>query len=91
MNEGMFPKVWKYSRQKNYWNLPYNSGIPIVPKKDEIHEGTFMFHDIFHFLFMDPLLTFHETQLEKKVYIMHRMMSEAITLVMADMFLIEHS
>jgi hypothetical protein len=87
LNErGMFPKVWSLNRQKNYWNASLNGGLPIVKKRDPIHEGTFMLHDTFHFVFRDPLVTGRETENEKRAYIAYRMMSEACTLVLADMF-----
>lgn len=90
--EWMFPKIRWLNAQKIYRNLPYNSGIPVFPKKDAIHEWTFMMHDIYHHYFMDPLLTYsHEDSQDYKAYIMHRMMSESFTLVLADMIMIDHS
>lgn len=88
---GLFLKVWDIEPEKNYFNTSVNSGIPITKKWDEIHEWTFMMHDLFHFLFLDPLLTGHETNSEKQLYIIARMMGEACTLVLADMISIDHS
>lgn len=86
LNErGMFPKVWRLSLSKNYWNSSLNGGLPIIKKSDEIHEATYLIHDIFHFIFKDPILTGDESEQERKFYIAYRMMSEAFTLVMADM------
>ena len=61
LNErGMFLKVWQLEGQKNYWNSTYNGGLPIVRKRDPVHEGTFMLHDIWHFVFIDPIITGRE-------------------------------
>jgi hypothetical protein len=54
---GLFVKKWSLETQKNYFHTSVNGGLPAVKKSDEIHEGTFMIHDVFHFLFLDPLLT----------------------------------
>lgn len=86
LNErGMFLKTWSLDQQKNYWNSTLNGGLPAVKKRDVLHEGTFMLHDMFHFSFKDPVLTGTEDHKEKALYIAHRMMSEAFTLVLADM------
>ncbi len=92
LNEhGMFLKVWELNCQKNYWNSTFNGGIPITKKREELHEGIFFLHDIFHFLFPDPLVTGEETPEEARAYIVHRMMSEACTQVLADMFGVAHA
>ncbi len=92
LNEhGMFLKVWELNCQKNYWNSTFNGGIPITKKREELHEGIFFLHDIFHFLFPDPLITGEETPEEARAYIVHRMMSEACTQVLADMLGVAHA
>lgn len=92
LNErGMFLKVWSLESQKNYWNSSLNGGLPITRKRDEVHEGTFMLHDMFHFVFRDPIVTGHETPEEQKSFIAYRMMSEAWTLILADMLSIDIS
>lgn len=83
LNNGLFVRKAKTRAQKNYWLPGVNAGIPLTPKKDDIHELTFMFHDIMHFLFPDFILT-GQTDKEKKIYIISRMMSEAFTIIMAD-------
>jgi hypothetical protein len=88
---GLFIKVWELDSQKNYFNTSVNGGLPMIKKADEIHEGTFMMHDIFHFLFLDPLITGHENEDQKRIYIAARMLGEACTLVLADMISIAHS
>ncbi len=88
---GMFLKVWKYRAQRNYFHPSVNSGLPLLKKDDPVHEGTFMMHDMFHHIFLDPIITGHETKEERAVYIACRMMSEACTLVLADMVAVAHS
>lgn len=84
---GLFLKVGNYPVERAYWNSTTNGGLPIVKKADPIHEGTFMLHDMFHFVPVDPLLGTGETTHEdRSVYVTHRLLSEASTLVLADMF-----
>lgn len=88
LNNGLFIRKAKNRAQKNYWLPGVNAGIPLTPKKDDIHELTFMFHDIMHFLFPDFILT-GKTEKDKKIYIISRMMSEAFTIIMADFLFID--
>lgn len=82
-------------RIKLNWN-PGVNGIPFTRKdKDEMHELTYMIHDFGHFAFKpdliftgshpDPIVE----SLNRKIYLLSRMMSEAITLVMADMIFVD--
>lgn len=64
-NRWIFIKPHKILAQKNYFNTSTNGWLPLIKKSDEIHEGTFMLHDIFHFLFIDPLLIGEENEKEK--------------------------
>lgn len=83
---GIFLKVGNFPNQRAYWNSTLNGGLPIFKKADAIHEGTFMLHDLFHFVPVDPLLGSTEGDSSTKTaYIAHRMLSEACTLVLADM------
>lgn len=83
LNDGIFLRSSITRQQKNYWLPGVNAGIPLTPKKDHIHELTFMFHDIMHFLFPDLIITQNNSK-NKKIYIIYRMMGEAFTLVLAD-------
>ena len=89
LNNGGFFRAAKNRRQKNYWTPGLNAGIPLVAKKDEIHEITFFVHDLCHFVQPDLIYSGEEHPLYEKVYIIHRMLSEAITLVLADMLFVE--
>lgn len=88
LNNGLFIRRATNRAQKNYWLPGVNAGIPLTPKKDSIHELTFMFHDIMHFLFPDFILN-GNTPTDKKIYIISRMMSEAFTIIMADFLFID--
>lgn len=88
-NQGLFFKSPKNRREKNYWLPGLNAGLPLVPKKDPIHEITFMFHDVTHFLMPDLVYDGGNSNLHKRVYVLYRMMSEAISLCMADMLFVD--
>jgi hypothetical protein len=83
---GLFLKVGNHANQRAYWNSTLNGGLPAFKKADPVHEGTFMLHDLFHFIPTDPLLGEIQPGEEHKAgYIAHRLLSEASTLVLADM------
>lgn len=83
--DGLFFRAARNRREKNYWLPGLNAGVPFVPKRDDVHEATFMFHDLMHFAFPDLLYDGRGGRAEKNVYLVHRMSSEAFTLVLADM------
>lgn len=84
---GLFLKVGNFPIERAYWNSTTNGGLPIVKKADPIHEGTFMLHDMYHFVPIDPIHGSEETTHEdRSVYVTHRLLSEASTLVLADMY-----
>lgn len=83
---GLFLKVGNYPKERAYWNSSLNGGLPVYKKSDPIHEGTFMLHDVLHYVPVDPIIgTAEDTPSRKGAYIAHRMLSEASTLVLADM------
>jgi hypothetical protein len=89
---GMFLKVGNYPNERAYWNSTTNAGLPIIKKADPVHEGTFMLHDLYHFVPVDPVLGGKKIgEPEKAAYMAHRMMSEASTLVLADMLAVDHA
>jgi adenylate kinase len=89
LSNGGFFRSSKNRRQKNYWIPGLNAGLPLVPKKDEIHELTFFIHDLCHFMMPDLVYAGHTDKHSDQVYILYRMMSESITMVMADMYFID--
>ena len=88
-NQGAFFRSARTRREVNYWLPGLNAGIPYVAKRDPIHEVTFLAHDFGHFLIPDLIYTGSTTPLVRKCYILYRMMSEATTLVFADMLFVE--
>jgi adenylate kinase len=89
LNEGIFFKGADTRLEANYWQPGLNAGLPLIGKRDPIHETTFMFHDFGHFTMKDLIYTGVNTPLHRHVYIIHRMMSEAITIMMADGLFVE--
>lgn len=89
---GLFLKVANYPIERAYWNSSTNGGLPVYKKADSIHEGTFMLHDMLHFIPADPLIGPDTASREKRaIYLTHRLMSEASTLVMADMIAVDEA
>lgn len=88
VNSGLYSKVSNNIRENIYWS-PGLAPIPLVKKNDEIHQTTFFVHDLMHYLFPDLIYTGTHDALHQNVYVIHRMMSEALTLVLADMCFID--
>lgn len=80
---GVFYRSSLSRRERNYWLPGLNGGVPLVPKKDGIHELTFQFHDLMHAVMPDLLPTSDDAG-QRRVYVLHRMIGEAISLVAAD-------
>lgn len=87
--DGLFTRSASNKRLQNYWMPALNAGVPLIAKPDEIHEVTFMFHDVMHFAMPDLIYTGEQTDRARRTYIIHRMMGEAITLVLADMLFVD--
>lgn len=89
VGQGLFFRSASNRREKNYWSPGLNGGIPLTPKRDDIHEITFMFHDLMHFVMPDLIYGGQTDPLSRSVYIVYRMISEAVTLVLADMLFVD--
>lgn len=89
LNSGLFFRSAKNRREKNYWLPGLNAGIPLVPKRDVIHEISYMAHDFNHFLIPDLIFTGNDWLFFRQTYIVYRMMSEAFTLVLTDMMFVD--
>lgn len=85
VHEGVFFRSVQSRREGNYWFPGLNGGLPFVPKSDAVHEATYLFHDVMHHLMPDLLFDGVDSDDHRRAYIAYRMMSEAISLVMADM------
>ena len=90
LDNGIFFRSAKNRREKNYWLPGLNAGVPLVPKKDNIHEITFAVHDLCHFVMPDLIYDgISNSKKQRDIYIIYRMMSEAITMVLADMVYVD--
>ncbi|PCC71831.1 hypothetical protein SAMN02745121_03183 [Nannocystis exedens] len=87
--QGVFFRAAQNRRERIYWWPGLNAGIPYTPKRDGLHEATFMMHDLGHFLMPDLVFTGTASALHRRVYVAYRMISEAVTLVLADMVFVE--
>ena len=92
INEGVFFKAATCRPVKNYFSPPFG-GIPLTAKKSQAEETIFMYHDLNHHNIPDLICDFKlpesnhpEIAIQmRNVYCVWRMMSEAMTLVIADM------
>jgi hypothetical protein len=92
LNGGLFLKAPGNKRERNFWWPGLNAGLPLTPKGDAVHEATYAAHDFGHFLVPDLLWTGSPlcvSRLGRRVYLVHRMLSEAVTMVLADMLYAE--
>lgn len=89
VNQGIFFKAASNRRERNYWLPGLNAGVPLTPKKDSVHEATFLAHDLFHFLMPDLIYDGSNTEGSYRCYVLSRMLSEAMTMVMADMVYVD--
>jgi hypothetical protein len=90
IDRGVFFRSAKSRRDGNYWFPGLNGGLPYVPKGDAVHEGTYLFHDVMHQLMPDLVFDGADTRDHRRVYIAYRMMSEGVSLVLADMLFVDH-
>lgn len=89
LNSGIFFRASKNRRQNLYWFPGLNAGVPFVSKpKDPIHELVFFIHDIVHQAIPDLIYTGETDSVSRFIYIVYRLMSEAITLISADVFFV---
>lgn len=84
LQDGVFFRSSASRRERNYWFPGLNGGVPFTPKKDDVHEVTFMVHDVMHTLMPDLVFDGSESEGHRRIYIMHRMLGEAASLVLAD-------
>lgn len=91
IHEGVYFVSPHNKRIKVNWS-PGLTGIPYTPKKNDVmHELTYLFHDICHHTIRtDVIFSGKHDKLIYKVYIMSRMLSEAVSLVMADMIFVSY-
>ena len=84
LNEGVFFKAGTSRPVRNYFSPPFG-GIPLTAKKTDVEETIFMMHDLNHHNIPDLIFDGDDSVKMQNVYVAWRMMSEAMTLVIADM------
>lgn len=75
-------------RHANYFLTPV-AGLPATPKDDFLHELTFFSHDIGHLVIQELLFVGRDSYADRSAFVCVRMLSEAMTMVLADMFLVD--
>jgi hypothetical protein len=92
LNNGVYFRAPINRREKLYWRVGLNSGIPLTIKSDDpIHELVFMFHDCVHFNIPDLIYDgIHDDFLNKYVYTSYRLMSEVFALVTSDILFVNY-
>lgn len=85
LDEGTLFKAGTNRAVNNYFSPPFG-GIPLTAKKTFVEETVFMFHDLGHHNIPDLIPTGNFSIEHRHVYTAWRMMSEAMTMCLADMF-----
>lgn len=75
-------------RHSNYFLTPV-AGLPATPKDDFIHEFVFQTHDIGHLVIQELLFTGNDSFAHRSAMVAVRMLSECMTMVLADMFVVD--
>lgn len=83
LNEGLFLRAPQNRALGVLWAPGLNTGVPVTPKRDVVHEATYLMHDLMHQLMPDAMPS-GNTMLDKMVYVASRMLSEVISMILAD-------
>lgn len=89
LNLGTFLRAPENRREKLYWVPGLNSGLPLTKKAEQGHERIYRFHDCGHhgipdLIFVSPSEEI-DAKMHKATYVLHRLMTEAFSLVTGDM------
>ncbi len=96
LNLGTFLRAPENRREKLYWVPGLNSGLPLTKKAEQGHERIYRFHDCGHHGIPDLVFISPEQsnerwikpvspKMHKATYVLHRLMTEAFSLVTGDM------
>ncbi|MCC5791932.1 MAG: nucleoside monophosphate kinase [Legionellaceae bacterium] len=85
VNDGMFFKAAWSRAVKNFFSPPF-SGLPLTAKQGAAEETIFGTHDMLHHAVPDLVCNAKPGKYHFQIYSAWRMISEACTLVLADMF-----
>lgn len=89
-NMGVHFRAPRDARESVVWHPGMGGGAGTVQKSDAFHEATFLAHDCYHHLLPDLVCDGTPMTDEMRlVYMIWRMMSEAVTLVLADMVFVD--
>jgi adenylate kinase family enzyme/uncharacterized protein YecT (DUF1311 family) len=89
LNGGAYLRYAWNRRHANYFLTPV-AGLPATPKDDAIHEFVFQTHDLGHLVIQELLFDgAHDSFAHRTCFIAVRMLSEAMTMVAADMLVVD--
>lgn len=89
LRQGLFTSVGRTRSQQVYF-WPGLSGLPSVPRESEIDEAKFLFHDLVHFLIGRLVPCGDMSEHERRVFVSWAMVEEAIALMLADGYFVDH-
>lgn len=87
-NAGAFFRSADSVRSGNYFCPPL-SGIPRFQKPDPLWQTAFQIHDYFHQSSPDQIFTGKTSAKHRRIYVATRLMSEGLSIVLADMLFIQ--
>jgi len=88
LNTGLYFRFPFNRRHVNYF-MTAVSGLPATPKRDALHEHVFQTHDLGHIAIQELIFTGNDSFLHRTAFVAYRMLSEAMTMVYADMFTVD--
>lgn len=89
LRQGLFTAVGRTRSQQVYF-WPGLSGLPSVPRESEVDEAKFLFHDLVHFLIGRLVPCGEMSEHERKVFVSWAMVEEAVALMLADGYFVDH-
>lgn len=89
LRQGLFTAVGRTRSQQVYF-WPGLSGLPSVPRESEVDEAKFLFHDLIHFLIGRLVPCGEMSEHERKVFVSWAMVEEAVALMLADGYFVDH-
>jgi hypothetical protein len=87
-NYGLYFRTATNKILRTAW-FPPTAGIPLTQKPDNLKEDSFFLHDLGHLINPDLIVAFNSeypTELLKRVYVNFRLLGEAITVTLCEMY-----
>lgn len=88
LSEGAHFRAASDRRSWLYWAPGINAGVPLTPKEDPAAELIYLAHDFAHYA-MPDLLIDTPAGPDDRIALAHRMISETLAMVSADMFVMD--